>query len=254
MSSEADKTKDPVLSELARGASLAFANAVDLLREAKALSACGAYSRALFLHQISLEECGKTEMIGWWATGHLMGTTVDFGKMRARFSSHKAKNFANAYMLPLCEAQQKARDESDWQREHQAFKEQQSAFHQQSNENKNASLYVDLIDGQFAAPVDRITEEMLHAVAEDNQAFIELMRPKVEMLASWTQYPDRVRASFVGFPERMAALCEEHPDDPRRAMDIILGELLGNLKVGQQHGGQISSEGAPSAPPNESSP
>ena len=58
--------KDPHLSQLVRGASLAFANAVELLREAKTLSAYGAFSRALFLHQISLEECGKTEMIGWW--------------------------------------------------------------------------------------------------------------------------------------------------------------------------------------------
>jgi len=246
-------TKDPELSELARGASLAFANAVDLLQEAKTLSACGAYTRALFLHQISLEECGKTEMIGWWATGHLMGCRVEFGKMKARFSSHKAKNFANAYMLPLCEAQQKARDECDWQREHQAFKEQQTAFHQQSNDRKNASLYVDIVDSVFAAPSDRITEEMLQEIADDNEAFIELMRPCVKMLTSWEQDPDRVRDLLDGFQERMEALREQYPDDPREAINIILGELREKLEMGQQNAGQVSSEAAQSASPDEPS-
>ena len=99
-----NKTSDHYLEELVRGASLAFANAEDLFREGKTLFACKALSRALFLHQISLEECGKVEMLGWWATGHLLGFPIDLHKMKFRLASHKAKNFANAYMLPVGEA------------------------------------------------------------------------------------------------------------------------------------------------------
>ncbi len=226
--------KDPHLSELVRGASLAFANAEELFREAQTLSACKAFSRALFLHQISLEECGKTEIIGWWATGHLMGISVDVSRIRSRLARHKVKNFANAYMLPLNEAQQKARDESDWRREHQAFKKQQAEFHQQSNEKKNASLYVDFVDDVFLAPDDRITEDMVHEIAETNHTFIELMRPKVEMLTFWEQYPDVTRDVIKGFQERMQALWEEYPDDPREALEVLDGEMMEQLKKARQ--------------------
>lgn len=233
-----DTVEDAHISELARGASLAFANAVDLFQEAKALSASGARSRALFLHQVSLEECGKIEMIGWWATRYLMGTPVDFSKMAARLSNHRAKNFANAYMLPLCETQQKARAEADWHREHEAFKEQQAAFHQQSNDNKNASLYVDLVDGVFVTPSDRITEEMLQAVAQDNEVLIDLMRPKVDMLTSWKKKPDAVRKSLEGFDERMKALRDENLGNPREAVDAILRELMARAQGGQSGPGE----------------
>jgi len=226
--------KDPHLSELARGASLAFANAEDLFREGKTLSACKAFSRALFLHQISLEECGKTEILGWWATGHLMGISVDLSKMRPRLTRHMVKNFANAYMLPLSEAEQKARDESDWRREHQAFKEQQAAFHQQSNDRKNASLYVDFVDDVFLAPDDRITEDMVHEIAETNHTFIEFMRPKVEMLTRWAQDPDGARETMKGFRQLVEALREKHPDDPQKALNALLEEKLAQLKNSQQ--------------------
>jgi hypothetical protein len=47
------------LSQLTRGAEKTFQNAETLFLEAKILSSAGALSRALFLHQISLEECAK---------------------------------------------------------------------------------------------------------------------------------------------------------------------------------------------------
>jgi len=226
--------EDPHLSELVRGASLAFANAEHLFSEAKILSAHKLFSRALFLHQISLEECGKTEILGWWATGHLMGISVDFDKIRSRFRSHKFKNFANAYMLPLSEAEQKARDESDWRRENEAFKEQQAAFHQESNDRKNASLYVDLVDNVFLSPSDSITEDMVHDIADRNHTFIELMRPKVEMLRHWEQNPDGTRELMKGFQQLMEELKKKHPDDPRKACDTFLAEMLEELKTAQQ--------------------
>jgi len=226
--------EDPHLSELVRGAFLSFANAEHLFREAKIMSARKAFSRALFLHQISLEECGKTEILGWWATGHLMGISVDFDKIRSRLTRHKVKNFANAYMLPLSEVEQKARDESDWKREHKVFKEQQAAFHQESNDRKNASLYVDLVDNVFLSPSDRITEDMVHEISDRNNTFIELMRPKVEMLRYWEQDPDGTRESMKGLQQLMEKLREKHPDDPRKACDAFLTEILAQLKTAQQ--------------------
>ncbi|MCE1968386.1 AbiV family abortive infection protein, partial [Enterobacter hormaechei] len=70
-------TTDTHVPHLARVAELALANAEDLFREAAVLFACKAYSRALFLHQISMEECGKIEILGGWACSQLMGHEVN---------------------------------------------------------------------------------------------------------------------------------------------------------------------------------
>jgi AbiV family abortive infection protein len=230
---------------------LALANAEDLFREGTALLACRAFSRALFLHQISLEECGKAEMLGWWATGHLMGTSVDLSNMRSRLARHKDKNFANAYMLPVSEAEQKAHDEYDWQAAHVAFKEEQAAFHQHSNDRKNASLYVDVVDDLFVAPRDRITEQMVHEIAATNDKFIELMRPKVEMLTLWAQEPDGVRECLKSFRDRMVELLEEYSDEPQKAFDVLLDEMLTQATKAQQHLGSFGA--SPNAAPDEPS-
>jgi AbiV family abortive infection protein len=52
-------------------------NAEQLFCEAKLLRAAGALSRVLFLHQISLEECAKVDMLGAWTVSHLTGQTPD---------------------------------------------------------------------------------------------------------------------------------------------------------------------------------
>jgi len=57
-----------LLSEFNRGAKLIFNNAEVLFQEAEVLRKNGSYARSLFLHQISMEECAKVEMIGAWAT------------------------------------------------------------------------------------------------------------------------------------------------------------------------------------------
>jgi hypothetical protein len=48
--------------------SLIFENAESLYKEAEALRQAGFLARAAFLHQISMEECAKIDMLGGWAT------------------------------------------------------------------------------------------------------------------------------------------------------------------------------------------
>src|SRR5580658_6289141 len=100
------KSKQPIagldyklLSTLARGAAKTFQNAEALFYEAKILGAAGALARALFLHQISLEECAKVDTLGAWATSVLAGIPVDEGKVLVGLTHHANKNRTNAYML-----------------------------------------------------------------------------------------------------------------------------------------------------------
>ena len=70
-----NQKRDALLSELAQGVhSKALQNAEALYHEAAILYAHGAVSRALLLlHQISMEECGKIEILGGWATSLVSG-------------------------------------------------------------------------------------------------------------------------------------------------------------------------------------
>lgn len=163
-----------------------------------------------------------------------MGISIDFDKIRTRISRHKVKNFANAYILPLSEEEQKALNKSDWRRAHEEFKKQQEAFHQKSNDKKNASLYVDIIDNKFLSPSDQITEDMVCEIADINKDFIELMRPKVEMLRYWVQYPEGTRESMKDLQKKMEKLKDKYPDDPSKACDVLFAEMLEQLKTVQQ--------------------
>ena len=81
MSANRELTDDEkkLLGQLAMGAKKVIDNAEALYQEASILKNHGAISRAVFLHQISLEECGKAEIMGWWATGVLMGHKIWIG-------------------------------------------------------------------------------------------------------------------------------------------------------------------------------
>lgn len=217
---------DPYLSQLARGAELSLENALQLQAEAAVLTASRAFSRALFLHQISLEECAKIDILGGWACSHLLGLPVNIREVESALASHKAKNFTNAYMLPATEAERRARQESNWEASLAAFKDQQAAFHEEANTRKNAALYVDFLDGTFHAPQDRITEQMVHDIAQRNAEFIELAGPKARMLVRWTKEPDSARGQLQYFQRRMEELEREMPNDQQRAFDFVFAEML----------------------------
>src|SRR5919109_3401262 len=172
---------DAQISELSQGVFKAFENAQDLFQEAALLRAHGALSRALFLHQISLEECGKIEILGAAAVSLLAGHDTDLKRVTSVVTKHKAKNYANAYFLRLTGEEKAAKESGDWERALRAFKQQQANFHLQSNTMKNASLYVDFTDGRFTAPKETVTDEMVKELAAVNREFLALAEPKVRM-------------------------------------------------------------------------
>lgn len=166
------------------GAKKTFDNAEALFTEATILANSNAWSRALFLLQISLEECAKIEMLAAATTSLLMGHGVDLKPLRRAFSRHESKNKVNAYFLPRMEDEESAEEAGDFARALQEFKELQEAFHRDSNADKNASLYVDFGDA-FTSPLELITEDTFVKVRTRNEEFMALTHPKVEMLFRW---------------------------------------------------------------------
>jgi AbiV family abortive infection protein len=218
-----DKT---LLSELGRGACEAFANAEQLFREASLLRDHGALNRSLFLHQISMEECAKVDLLAGWATSLLMGMPVDVAKLATAMASHRAKNRMNAYMLTPGEEEAVARQRGDWKGAVEAFKAMQTAFHNKSNSAKNAALYVDFINGKFVSPSERITADMVAELAETNRTYLGLMYPMMSMLSKWEANAESAKRFLTRLRQRMEELKGEYPNSPDRMMAIVLEEMF----------------------------
>jgi AbiV family abortive infection protein len=120
-------------------------NAISLYGEAVLLTEHKAWSRALFLHQISMEECAKVEVLTASAASVLMGENVSFKDVAKVFTSHESKNNANAYFLEPSAKERQAGRLGRLKESIAAFELIQERFHKRSNTEKNAALYVDLV-------------------------------------------------------------------------------------------------------------
>jgi AbiV family abortive infection protein len=166
------------------GAQKTVMNADELFDEARLLAGAGHVARALLLHQISLEECGKLEMLYVATAEVLRGQAVDMKRLARAFSKHAAKNRTNAYFLAKSEAELAAEEQNDIGAAHQAFNEMQDEFHEKSNDLKNASLYVDY-DGSFRAPREVISAEHLEELFNRNGAFMSMAFHKLTIMLRW---------------------------------------------------------------------
>jgi AbiV family abortive infection protein len=208
MTGKAAKSDQASLNVVIRGAEKTFDNAERLFHEAEILAKDGAVARALCLHQISLEECSKVGTLGAWAVGLLVGFEVDQKEVLAAVARHGAKNKSNAYMLVPSEAEKDARSRGDSEAWMAAFKKTQDDFHETSNK---AALYVDWIDGEFVAPSERITKEMLVEIAETNAKFLGYAHTQLKMLSRLEASPDEMRDLL--FVKQAEWLRGEKPDD-----------------------------------------
>jgi len=214
------------LGVLARGVEKTFENAESLYREARILAKAGATARALFLHQISLEECSKMESMGACAVSLLWGLEVDQRKILAAFARHSSKNRTNAYMLEGSQAEKDAKERGDWKTALEEFKRLQTEFHDKSNNAKNASLYVDWKDGEFSAPCERISAEMLTEITHRNETFLGYAHNSLQMLKRLEKAPEETQAMVVEFVEMAEKMRAESPDDAIGQLNHLVRKFL----------------------------
>jgi AbiV family abortive infection protein len=193
----------------------------------------GHLSRACFLHQISMEECGKVEMLGWWLVGALAGPDLDdvlrdkpqdTQELLQELKRHKAKNLANAFLLEPTKEEKHARERKDWEGYKSASARAARDFHEKSNWAKNAALYVniDIRDGNVTTPRDSITVEMIAEIAKLNESYLRDTQRNVRMLLEWEK---GTRPDTRQLIERIVQLEKEMPDDPQKVVEVIMGEL-----------------------------
>lgn len=212
------------LASLVAAAEATFENAEALYNEAAVLAKAGHIARAVFLHQISLEECGKLEMLGAWIVGVLAGVDRDPKRFYRALGQHKAKNSANAYMLEVSGEELAAEKRGDWNAKGEAFDKMKGEFHGRSNRAKNSSLYVDINEREIETPKTSITADMLSDFKDRNERFLSLMHPKLEMIRSWRDGAPQVQASFQAFVQAMEKLRGSSPDLPK-IMEVAIEEM-----------------------------
>lgn len=220
------------LVNLARGAEFTFANAAQLYDEAQVLGQKKFFARALFLHQISLEECAKVEMLNSWAVALLVGFDVNIDNLAKSFTSHKAKNYTNAFMFEVSEDERDARSRADFKGALAAFGALQAKFHERSNVAKNSALYVDFRNGNFYSPADQITEAAAVEAQRRNGEFLALMNPKVRLLTTWAQNPGKSRKELLPLKTRLEQ-ARKSPTDPFGAIDKIIAEVISEATKGK---------------------
>ena len=226
MSKDDAKPDQASLEVLASGAEKTFENAEQLFHEAELLAKAGAVSRALYLHQISLEECSKVDTLGAWAVSLLVGLEVDQKKVLAALAKHSAKNKSNAYMLAGSEAEKDAKSRGDLKGAIEAFKKSQEEFHQTSNKAKNASLYVDWVDGAFTAPGEWISKQMLIEITGRNATFLAYAQNRVKMMKRLAEFPDKMRGLLSSFVDQVEKLRDDEAENPVAAIEALLARLL----------------------------
>jgi AbiV family abortive infection protein len=189
---------DHTFNELASGIYKSFENASNLFKEAIILNKNKSFARSVVLHQISLEECAKLEIIGHELTNYLMTGKGDFKKLQKKFN-HQSKNYTNAYFLEASEEESiasTAGNFSDWEK---AFSKLQNEFHTISNTNKNAGLYVNLQGEKFLSPKESITKEMLKKIKDLNKKILRDVAIKVSMVKSWHEDPLKAKDRIKSF-------------------------------------------------------
>ena len=215
--------REALLKEFARGAALIFSNAEQLYSEAEILGKSGAFARCVFLHQISMEECAKVDMIGATATSILAGESFDHSRVVSAFRSHRAKNHANAYMAAATGEEKEARDRGDWDAALATFEQFKAQFHQQMNTTKNDALYVNYDGRRFSAPL--VTEELACQYQALNGHFLQLASGYVRLLKRIETEEGAFEDWVKSFREMAESLRKSMPDDPMAAMDLLLAEM-----------------------------
>ncbi|MGF6648996.1 AbiV family abortive infection protein [Paraburkholderia sp. GAS82] len=221
----------PDAKELAQtlidGLEKTFQNADELYDEAVHLAGTGAVARALLLHQISLEECGKADMLCVSVFSLLGGEKIDMKRLTRAFSRHEAKNKADAYFLSKSASEVEAEQSNDTAAAHGAFKELQNRFHQESNDLKNASLYVDF-DGKFISPRDVINGEHLADIRQRNAEFMAMAHHKVSVLTRWKTDLDAAADEVAQMSMTLGidALDRNDPKTLKNFMDSLPAKLV----------------------------
>jgi AbiV family abortive infection protein len=219
-----------LLIEAARGAVLIFENAEALYREAVLLASVAAKERSLALHQISLEECAKLEMLGALSATVLMGAPVNRKKFFSAFANHRAKNNTNSYFEEVTTEEASARAAEDWEAANQYFIALQASFHQQSNNAKNAAFYTDYSNETFISPAQQITSEMLSEFKARNEKYLGIAARNANLIQNCANDPNEYKGRMSILMNGLESSLEAPPSTALRQLESLIEKMTAEIR------------------------
>jgi AbiV family abortive infection protein len=220
-----DENLSERIGKYLHGAQVIFENAEALYDEAQILGQAGSYARSAVLHQISMEECAKIDLLGASATSILMGFEIDEERIARVFRDHKAKNYTNAYNVATTQEEREARDRGDRKGSIEAFKSFQRLFHNEVNNIKNGGLYVDFREQTFVSPKEVITEAIAVAFMRRNAEFLQRSALFLRLLERMQKDPWR----FAEFSREFALRAETLRADKSQDPEIFLSQIMEDM-------------------------
>jgi AbiV family abortive infection protein len=156
------------LEQLIEGRLKCLQNAADLVHDAEILLCSGRSARAVHLAYIAIEELGKYLMITG-GIGRILKGTMDWKRFWKRFRSHKEKA-ANIMAFDAMLEPFVSLDDT-------LASLKRSRKHTDTQETeKLSSLYVDVSDGAFVAPMDHVAEHEARNALESAGAAYRFLR------------------------------------------------------------------------------
>lgn len=136
-------------------------------------------------------------------------------------------------MSVTTDAERQARKSEEPKRAIEIFKAQQATLHHWLNTNKNASLYVDYLDGKFVSPTERITEELAVQFQGLNAFFLSQGSNHLGVLNKVVDDPDAVAMQakdLLGRLERLKTIGRELDEEFQEIVDAWLDEQAGKAR------------------------
>ncbi|HDR1920103.1 TPA: AbiV family abortive infection protein [Pasteurella multocida] len=140
--------------ELIEGALKTVRNAQQLCDESELLYQHKMFARSYALSHLAREEIGKSAMLFKVAIDCLLGNQIDWKKVDRRFRSHKEKIMNDRALTFLLFGHMKA--EGRKLDPNILFN---SGTVEYMNARKNASIYVDWMEGKFISPEESVSEQ-----------------------------------------------------------------------------------------------
>lgn len=215
------------VAHLMVAATAVFENADHLFQEAVLLTKGTYWPRALVLHQISLEELAKLDLIGGYIAQVLMGAG-NSSRFYIEVRQHEAKNKVNAYFQEMSEEERAAARRGDVKRQLEIFQQVQDDFHKASNDDKNAGLYVNISKDAVTTPDASIDEKKVAVIAERNAKYMHIGQQRLDWLQNMTADVDKAAREMKSFMEKAEELRKNKslsPDEARLEMFKIAIEV-----------------------------
>lgn len=158
--------------EIAKGIELSLENAAELISDADLLLKERKFPRAYTLYQLAIEEIGKSRILFSLIMKLKLGEEVNYKELNSDFLFHQEKTKSSitfeltAILLMGSNTPKEDKEKRDALNEmiDDLAKERKNVG--QLNDNKNNSLYVNVIDEKFISPKELITEKIAIAIKE----------------------------------------------------------------------------------------